>query len=106
MAAPNNLDAGHLDQSFSPITADDLKPPECAGLPLTEIVTGSGRITGTPGNDLLLGSAGPDEIDGRPGDDCLLGGAGNDTLDGGPGTDVCLGGSGANVFRRCETTIS
>lgn len=64
----------------SSITANDLKPPECAGLDLTNIVTGGGAVSGTPANDLILGSAGSDTLDSLGGNDCLVGGDGNDLL--------------------------
>jgi hypothetical protein len=68
-----------------PVTPNDLKPPECAGLDLTNIVEGSGTFNGTDGNDLILGSPGADVIDGGAGDDCILGGDQNDDLYGGGG---------------------
>ncbi len=92
------------------ITADDLKPPECAGITLTNVLAGSGVIIGIGNrNELIVGSAGVDDIRGMLGDDCLLGGAGDDSLDGGgrpPGNDVCIGGGDAgDVFIDCETVI-
>lgn len=57
----------------------------------------------TPGNDLLIGTAGPDRIDaldgadqvrGLAGDDVLRGGAGEDTIFGGPGNDKVKGAEG------------
>ncbi|MBL9136361.1 MAG: hypothetical protein JNK85_10860 [Verrucomicrobiales bacterium] len=45
---------------------------------------------GGEGNDILVGSGGPDTLLGGPGDDVLLGGDGLDVLDGGPGDDVEL----------------
>ena len=86
------------------ITANTLKPTECAGITLTSVVRGSGNINGTTGNDLILGSAGADTIDGKNGDDCILGGGGNDGLTGSAGTDVCIGGPGTDTFTNCETT--
>lgn len=64
-------------------------------------------ITGTIGNDTLIGSALRDDITGRDGNDLLLGGggnddlyggAGNDTLDGGAGNDDMHGGAGSDLF--------
>jgi Ca2+-binding RTX toxin-like protein len=55
-------------------------------------------ITGTPGNDVLVGdrSGQPDDdfMFGFGGDDILLGKAGDDTLHGGQGADVLNGGDG------------
>lgn len=49
---------------------------------------------GTPGPDLLRGTAKADKLYGRGGNDRLLGLAGNDLLDGGPGRDTFDGGVG------------
>jgi Ca2+-binding RTX toxin-like protein len=87
------------------VTANDLKPAACSALDLTNIVRGSGTITGTSGNDLIIGSSGADDINGLGGDDCILGGGGDDSLDGGNGTDICIGGNGADTFTNCETEI-
>ena len=87
------------------VTANDLKPEACSDLNLTNIVSGSGEITGTSGNDLIIGSSGNDTINGMGGDDCIQGNAGNDTIDGGDGTDICMGGTGTDVFSNCETEI-
>ncbi len=70
----------------SSITANDLKPPECDVLNLQNIILGEGAFSGTPDNDLILGSANADAIDGLAGDDCILGGPGDDQLLGGVGT--------------------
>lgn len=60
-------------------------------------------ITGTPGNDILVGTAadevicglgGNDVIRGGGGDDIGKGGAGNDTIYGGGGSDTLNGGAG------------
>lgn len=104
-AATNQVSSSRLAVITRPITANDLKPPECAALNLTNIVVGSGRIDGTGSNDLILGSAGNDDIRGIGGSDCILGGAGDDKLTGGGGTDVCIGGPGNDQFVRCETRI-
>lgn len=85
------------------ITANELKPSACTQN-LTNIVRGAGSLTGTSGNDLIIGSTGADTIDGLGGDDCILGGGGDDSLDGNDGSDVCLGGYGANNYFNCETT--
>ncbi len=62
--------------------------------------TGYGVEYGGPGNDTLIGSAGPnfmlgdegdDSLIGLGGNDSLLGAAGRDTLDGGDGNDALFG---------------
>jgi Ca2+-binding RTX toxin-like protein len=84
------------------ITANKLKPSACSTLDLTNIVSGSGAIIGTEGDDLIIGSSGDDTINGLGGDDCILGGGGNDNIDGGNDVDVCIGGSGENAYSYCE----
>jgi Ca2+-binding RTX toxin-like protein len=86
-------------------TANSVKPSTCEGLNLTNIVSGTGTVTGTPGNDLILGGPDSDSIDGLGGDDCILGGGGDDTIDGNSGTDICLGGPGTDSFAGCEGEI-
>ena len=92
---------------FSQATgANDVKPgPECDGITLTVIATGSGTFTTANSDELVLGSAGVDTINARNGDDCLVGGSGNDSLNGSTGTDVCIGGLGTDTFNACETAI-
>jgi Ca2+-binding RTX toxin-like protein len=101
-AAANTVpDARLTDHSFVP-DANDLKPPECAGLNLVNILTGSGVINGTQDNDLILGDVGDDKLQGKNGDDCLVGGDGDDNLTGNNGWDVCIGGAGNDTFKQCE----
>jgi Ca2+-binding RTX toxin-like protein len=47
-------------------------------------------VAGGNGDDVLIGSAGPDTLLGGAGDDVLLGGPGVDTLDGGPGDNIVI----------------
>jgi Ca2+-binding RTX toxin-like protein len=84
------------------VSANQIKPPECTQN-LTNIVSGTGVIHGTEGNDLILASSGDDEIYGYGGDDCILAGAGDNIIYGGDGNDVCFGGSGTTTFFECET---
>ena len=88
-----------------PITAEDLKPAECAALVLTTVIGNAGAVAGTEASDLLLGSELIDIIEGSGGGDCLVGGPGDDALTGGAGVDVCLGGPGVDTFVGCETEI-
>ena len=104
LLASNSVPATRLGRVSIAITANDLKPAECASVNVTNIVTGSGVLTGTSGNDLVLGSSGIDLIDAGAGDDCAVGGSGLDTIAGGLGTDVCIGNNGA-VFATCETEV-
>lgn len=56
------------------------------------------QITGTPGDDLLLGTTSNDVIDGLEGDDKLFGGAAEDTLNGGDGSDLLDGGEARDIM--------
>jgi len=106
IAATNTVPNTRLDSQTKSITSNDVKPFFCASLNVQNIITGSGTITGTNGNDLILGSATDDTIDGLGGTDCILGGSGNDTISGDAGNDVCSGGGNAgDTFATCETTI-
>ena len=75
-------------------------PSECDTIDLlpTPIIGTSKAetLTGTPGNDLIMGFEGADKINGNGGDDCILGGIGADTLNGNGGNDVIFGEAGAD----------
>ena len=79
----------------------DPSRPTCDGVVAT--IRESGRITGTAGVDVIVGSRGRDLIDGRGGadiicagggDDTVVGGSGNDDLHGQGGNDRLVGGDG------------
>lgn len=55
-------------------------------------------IAGTDGPERLYGGSGNDTINGADGDDFIDGGEGNDTLDGGKGSDIVLGGNGNDTI--------
>jgi Ca2+-binding RTX toxin-like protein len=123
LAAANKVPKSGVDDISYPITANDLKPPECAGLNLSTIVAGRGKIKGGHYSSLILGSPDADDIDAGPGTDCVLGGGGNDILrgqnggdvllggpddddlNGGNGVDACYGGPGTDTFSNCETWV-
>lgn len=86
-AAGIDIAPSNIDFISRTVTVDDLKPPACSGITLTNFVSGSGTITGTVANDLILGSSGADTINGGDGDDCIVGGGGNDVCNGDAGTD-------------------
>ncbi|HEX9839145.1 MAG TPA: hypothetical protein VGA72_07360 [Anaerolineales bacterium] len=101
-AAGITVSPSNIDEKSVPVTADDLKPSACAGLSLTQVISGSGILTGSSGNDLIIGSSGADIIAGLGGNDCILGGGGDDALTGNDGNDVCLSGPGNDSFTTCE----
>ncbi|MBE7435681.1 MAG: hypothetical protein HS100_17330 [Anaerolineales bacterium] len=104
-AGTNSVPVTRLtNQAFS-ITANALKPAECAALNLAAIYIGV-AAKGTRANDLLLGTAGADNLGGGGGSDCIVGGGGDDILNGGKGNgDVCIGGPGNDTFKGCDTEI-
>ncbi len=107
-AAENIVPSSTIGYASVPITANQLKPPQCAALDLTNyiVITGNGAIHGTVGNDLILGSPGKDNIHGGAGDDCIVGGGGGDQIFGDAGNDVCIGGGDKkDKFHDCETVV-
>ncbi|HYN89260.1 MAG TPA: hypothetical protein VER55_12045 [Ardenticatenaceae bacterium] len=121
LAAANSVPPSALGERRNGITANDLKPAECAALNLSVVVQGTSTsssnslVLGTGsantiraggGQDCVLGGGGNDSLDGDQGNDVLLGGPGDDTLTGGSGTDVCYGGPGLDIFLpSCETQV-
>ena len=101
-AAANTIPATNVSHQTVNVSINDLKPSTCNGLFLTNLITGSGTLTGTEGNDLILDSSGTDVIDGLGGDDCILGGGGDDLITAGDGTDICIGGPGDDTFIAYE----
>lgn len=55
-------------------------------------------LTGTEGDDVMLGGAGDDTLIGGGGDDTLYAMGGNSLLDGGPGNDTLVGGEGNDTL--------
>lgn len=123
-SASNTVAPSLLGSRTAVIDANALKPPECAGLNLTRLVSIARGDSPTNGDDLIIGTPGGDDINGGPGQDCILGGGGNDTLRGGSGADVLIGGPGndsldgggggdacygggqaGDTFNRCETVF-
>ena len=61
-------------------------------------ISGNGTLTGTSGDDFILGGSGTDTLNGGDGNDLLVGGAGTDTLNGGNGNDILVGGQGNDIM--------
>lgn len=125
VSAANTVPNTRADKNSLGTSAEALKPAECSGITLTNIVDVGAGETGTAANDLILGTDKNDaEIRGGAGDDCILGGKGNerqkigkdwgpglfgeegnDVLIGGPGNhDYCDGGDGTDTYYSCEVT--
>jgi Ca2+-binding RTX toxin-like protein len=120
LAAANTVPASSAGETTASVDPFNLRPAECAGMPLTDLVTGDITVHGSDANDLIFGGSGNDNIDGKNGDDCLvgssgndvitgnngndiiLGGPGNDIIDGKNGYDICYGGPGTDTFMGCE----
>jgi Ca2+-binding RTX toxin-like protein len=103
MTAANSVATSRAGDSSQAVTADTLKPVDCAGITLVSVVVGN---VGTNQAELLIGSTANDAMDGNQGNDCILGGGGADSLRGSQGTDVCIGGPGVDTFHpSCETQI-
>ena len=105
LAATNTVPSTRVINELISFNLNHLKPAACASITVSTVVTGSGTINGTAGNDLILGSSNLDTIGDLAGDDCILGGDGDDVITGGLGSDVCLGGPGNDIFLSCETQI-
>jgi Ca2+-binding RTX toxin-like protein len=96
MATANTVPPSKASNTSFAITANTLKPTECAGITLTAKISGSGTISGTGAAELIVGGPGADTINAGGGTDCVLGGGGNDNLNGQGGDDVIIGGAGAD----------
>lgn len=92
--ASNTVPATNIGQLTQAITPSQLEPAECIsnGVTVTSIVAGTGTITSTAANQLVLGSSSNDTItDGSYGSDCMVGGAGTDSFQGlNKGGDLCV----------------
>ena len=103
LGAGTSVPGSHVTRYQVAITANTLKPIQCAGITLTTVVAG---VTGTTGADLLLGSCCRqlDEWRQRQRLRSRRRRKRLDQLRG--GTDVALGGPGTDTFNaNCETRI-
>jgi Ca2+-binding RTX toxin-like protein len=102
-----NVDsAGDEGEIFSRLVSGETLSPQTLARLKTEddtaLITVGGKvisieqsvISGTAGNDILLGGITNDELYGEGGDDKLYAGAGNDRLFGGSGNDLLYGEAG------------
>ena len=74
-------------------------PPLCFGEEATVPVVPGVPTVGTDGDDVIIGTDGPDSIRGGKGRDRICGLGGNDYLRGGPGRDRISGGSGDDYVK-------
>jgi Ca2+-binding RTX toxin-like protein len=61
----------------------------------TDALIGIEKVSGSSGDDHMLGGSGADKFEGGAGNDTLAGAGGDDELTGGAGTDTLDGGGGA-----------
>jgi Ca2+-binding RTX toxin-like protein len=102
-AAATTVPSSRIDHDSRTVSSNALKPDACNAQSIENLITGTGAISGTSENDLILGGSGNDIISGEGGDDCIVGGGGDDTLIGNGGNDTCIGGSGSDTFDdTCE----
>ena len=110
--AANSVPASRAGSSLNPRQIAQLAPSQCAGIGLTNLIVATGSsVSGTSGNDLIIGrnTKGTMTYAGGGGNDCIVAGgdsASVNAIDGGTGADVCIGGPGArkNTFSTCEST--
>lgn len=95
-AASVRIPQSNLGRSLVPITANDLKPPECAGLNLTAVSNNGSTNIPT----LILGTSATENLRGRSTSDCIVGGSGNDTLRSNGGQSILIGGTGSDTLRN------
>jgi hypothetical protein len=91
--AANTVPVTNISQFTKAIAVVDLEPTECKGtITATSIVAGTGAVTSTAANQLVLGSSVADTLtDGGAGLACMVGGAGTDNFQGiTGGGDLCV----------------
>ncbi len=109
--------AQHAAQPASPLQFPTPEPgpppPTCDGQTATiyvnaqNIIVGGpkngqpyrGKLSGTPGNDVMVGTSGKDEIAARGGNDVICALEGKDEIEAGAGNDTMTGGAGADQFK-------
>jgi hypothetical protein len=77
-----------VDDLFEIVGQDVDWQPRCT----VEGTPGDDVLTGTDGPDVICGFGGDDTLSGLDGADVVYGGSGDDSLDGGPGADLLYGG--------------
>ena len=93
-AAANTVPASGLVEISLAVDPNTFIPASCPLSSYTNIVYGSGNISGTGKTDLIFASDGDDYVRARGNKDCILGNGGHDTLLGNGGADTLLGGEG------------
>lgn len=102
--AANTVPATNISQFTQAITPAQLEPSECkASITVTSIVAGTGTITSTAINQLVLGSSALDTLkDTNFGSACMVGGAGADKFTGQGGNgDLCIVSTAHGTVSGC-----
>jgi Ca2+-binding RTX toxin-like protein len=100
-----DFDPGPGETSLTAVGARDAfvskleQPPLCEGIPVTWDMNTQGPFTGTTGDDVVLGTDGPDVIDTGYGNDTVCGMGGDDVITTRAGVDVVHGGDGNDIIR-------
>jgi Ca2+-binding RTX toxin-like protein len=99
----NILHNGASAYSFSDLSVsvqelESLFQAHSASLALHTLLAGDNHITGSKGNDVLIGYGRSDYLDGRSGNDLIIAGKGHDTLVAGAGQSTLVSGSGPDRF--------
>ncbi len=112
--ASNTVPVTYAGKSAQALTTMQLAPAHCAALLLDGTIVmsaGASSVTGTTGNDLIVGvnRTGTVNYSGGAGSDCIVAGGGAGTknvIDGGTGSnDICIGPPAAkNTFKNCDRT--
>jgi signal peptidase I len=107
--AANTVPLSRAGVSKWPVNVNQVASSYCSSIVLTkQVIATSSTVTGTSGNDLVLGqnASGSQSLNGGSGDDCIIAGGTAGTInnfDGGAGTDICIGAPRAtNNFVNCE----
>ncbi len=110
--AANTVPLSRAGVTRSTLAPNQLAPSYCSSIALTKTVVATiSTVTGTTGNDLVLGrnALGSQALNGGSGDDCIVAGGStsstSNAIDGGAGTDICIGAPGTTMtFTNCEYT--
>jgi len=89
--------ATHFSYDPIQVTVVDNQTPTCGGVPVTVDLAAGQQPT--MGNDVIVGTAGPDIIDALDGDDIICGLGGRDLISAGPGDDLVYAGGGHDVVQ-------
>jgi hypothetical protein len=100
--ASTSVPASRVGTFTQVLQVAQLAPAGCSSLALTSLVQGSGTISNSRSNTLILGSAGADTITDTGSSNCIVAGAGANTVIGTAG-DICISGPSLGVASPCPT---